>query len=169
MHETEEELASLQQVLDETMESAGPHLRSIISPERRLSAAELVERLQGMCLLAVASVTSDGRPLLAPVDGYLLHGCFHFSSGREAVKMRHLARRPAVSALHLPGEELSVAVHGRAELYDVNDPARPELRRAMLEHYLPVQGRAFEEWLDAESPRAARILPEKMVTFRLGS
>ena len=98
------------------MAGAGEHLRGIITGERRLSAADLAGRLQGMRLLTVATVTADGRPLAGPVDGYFLHGTFWFSSGRNSVRMRHLAARPAVSATHLPGEELAVTVHGRAEL-----------------------------------------------------
>jgi hypothetical protein len=32
-----------------------------------------------------------------------------------------------------------------------------------------LQGPAFEEWLDNEAPMAARVVPEKVVTFRLTS
>jgi hypothetical protein len=167
MLETTEELAQLQSVLDASMESAGPHLSGIISADRRLSAEELTQRMHGMCLLVVATVTADGRPLAGPVDGYLLHGSFWFSSGRDSVRMRHLRQRPAVSATHLPDEQLAVTVHGRAELFDVNDPAHPEQRQAMLDHYLPLQGPPFQAWLDREDPLGARIIPEKIFTFHM--
>ena len=62
MLETTEELDNLQQLLDRSMEGAGEHLRGIITGERRLSAADLAGRLQGMRLLTVATVTADGRP-----------------------------------------------------------------------------------------------------------
>ena len=62
--------------------------------------------------------------------------------------MRHLAARPSVSATHLPGEELAVTVHGRAELIELRDPAGAELRQAMLDWYVPRQGPEFETWLD---------------------
>jgi Pyridoxamine 5'-phosphate oxidase len=114
MLETPQELDGLQQILDRSAAGAGPHLRDIITDDRRLSAAQLSEKLQGMRLLVVATVTADGRPLAGPVDGYLLHGSFYFSSGRNSVRMRHLAARPAFSATYLPGEELAVTVHGRA-------------------------------------------------------
>ena len=165
MLENPEEIDRLQQLLDRSAASAGPHLRGIITDERRLSAAQVIERLQGMRLLVVATVTADGRPLAGPVDGYFLHGSFYFGSGRNSVRMRHLAARPAVSATHLPGEELAVTVHGRAELFDVLDPAHGELRQAMLDHYLPRQGPAFETWLDQADPVGARIAAEKMFTF----
>ena len=45
--------------------------------------------------------------------------------------MRHLAARPAVSATHLVGEELAVTVHGRAELFELSDPVRGELRQVL--------------------------------------
>ena len=169
MLETPEELDSLQQILDRSAAGAGPHLRDIITDDRRLSAAQLSEKLQGMRLLVVATVTADGRPLAGPVDGYLLHGSFYFSSGRNSVRMRHLAARPAVSATYLPGEELAVTVHGRAELFDVNDPSRGELRQAMLGHYLPLQGPAFETWLDQADAVGARIAADKIFTFSLDS
>ncbi|MGH3211052.1 MAG: pyridoxamine 5'-phosphate oxidase family protein, partial [Trebonia sp.] len=138
MLETPEEIDRLQGLLDRSAAAAGAHLRDIITDECRLSAAQVCGRLQGMRLLVVATVTADGRPLAGPVDGYLLHGSFYFSSGRNSVRMRHLAARPAVSATHLPSDDLAVSVHGRAELFELADAAHGELRRAMLDHYLPL-------------------------------
>jgi len=123
--------------------------------------------LVGMRLLTVATVTADRRPLAGPVDGYFLHGSFYFSSGRNSVRMRHLAARPAVSATHLPRDDFAVTVHGRAELLDVLDPADGELRQAMLDYYLPRQGPEFETWLGQANPVGARIAAEKMFTFSL--
>jgi len=168
MLESPQELDRLQSLLDASMASAGPHLRGIISAERRLDARQLTGRLQGLCLLVLATATAAGRPLAGPVDGYFLHGTFWFSSGTESVRMRHLATRPAVSATHLPGEEFAVTVHGWAQCYPMDDPACAELRQAMLDAYLPKQGPAFEEWLDNADALAARIEPEKMFTFHLG-
>ena len=169
MLETPEELRQLQALLDASIASAGPHLRGIISDERTLSARDLVDRLQGMRLLVLATVTADGRPLAGPVDGYFLHGTFWFSSGRESVRMRHLAVRPAVSATHLPGEDLAVTVHGRAERFAIDDPAFGELRQAMLDEYLPKQGPSFEAWLDHADAVGARIVPAKMFCFHLAA
>jgi general stress protein 26 len=169
MLETPEELARLQNLLDASMAAAGPHMSSIITDERRLSATELTERLSGMRLLVLATVTADGRPLAGPVDGYFLHGTFWFSSGTDSVRMRHLAARPAVSATHLPGEDLAVTVHGRAELYAMRHSACEELRQAVLDEYLPKQGPSIEELLESPDALAARIEPERMFTFHLGA
>ena len=165
MHETPQEIEALQQLLDESAAHAGPHIREIITDDRRLNAVELCEVLQGMRL--VATVTADGRPLVGPVDGYLVHGNFYFSSGHDSVRMRHLAKRPFVSFTHLPGEELAITVHGRAELFDIMGDEHPELRHAMLEYYLPKQGPAFEEWLNGSQSIGARVIAEKIFTFRL--
>ena len=165
MLETPDDVARLQQLLDRSAAGAGPHLRGIITDERRLSAERICQILQGLRLLVVATVTADGRPLAGPVDGYFLRGSFCFSSGRDSVRMRHLAARPAVSATHIPGEELAVTVHGRAELFDLRDPDHGELRQAMLDYYLPKQGPEFETWLDQLDAVGARIAAEKMFTF----
>jgi general stress protein 26 len=167
MLETPEELRRLQALLDDSMASAGPHLRSIIDDERRLDARQLTERMTGMRLLVLATVTADSRPLAGPVDGYFLHGTFWFSSGTESVRMRHLAKRPAVSATHLPGEQLAVTVHGRAECFPIRDPAADEMRQAMLDEYLPKQGPSFKAWLENLDALGARIEPERMFTFHM--
>lgn len=167
MLETPDDIDRLQELLDRSAAGAGPRLQGIITDERRLSAERLCQILPGMRLLVVATVTADGRPLAGPVDGYFLHGSFYFSSGRNSVRMRHLAARPAVSATHIPGEELAVTVHGRAELFDLRDPSHGELRQAMLDYYLPRQGPAFQDWLDHSGAVGARITAEKMFTFSM--
>ncbi|MEY9932680.1 hypothetical protein ABH926_007331 [Catenulispora sp. GP43] len=166
MLETTEELAALQTLLDDSAATAGPHMRDIITSERRLDAAGLTERLRGMCLITVASVTADGRPLTGPFDGYFLHGSWWFSSGPQSVRIRHLRARPAVSATYLPGEEMSVTVHGRAELFGLQGPECVPLRQAMLDHYVPKQGPAFKEWLDGlKDGVGVRIDAQKLFTF----
>jgi hypothetical protein len=169
MLETPEEIGQLQQLLDRSAAGAGSHLSDIITADRRLSAVQLCERLPGMRLLVVATVTADGRPLAGPVDSYLLHGSFYFGSARNSVRMRHLAARPAVSASYLAGEELAVTVHGRAELFELADPACGGLRQAMLDHYLPLRGPQFETWLDQADSLGARIAADKLFTFALNS
>ncbi len=82
--------------------------------------------------------------------------------------MRHLSRRPAVSATHVPGEDFAVTVHGRTELFEITGSAGSPgalLRQAMLDHYLPKQGSSFEEWLDNSDALGARIRTTKIFTF----
>src|SRR5215210_5161376 len=102
MHESRADLAALQEILDRSYAAAGAHLRRIITPERRLSAEQLAERLTGMRLLALATVTRDGRPIVGPVDGVFFRGAFHFGSAPDSVRFRHIRVRPQVSATHLP-------------------------------------------------------------------
>ena len=169
MFETDEQLSRLQALLDRSDSAAGSHLRGIITAERRLTAAELCRRLQGMRLLVVSTVTADGRPLAGPVDGYFVQGSWWFSSSPDSVRFRHLRDRPAISACHVPDEELAVTVHGTAELCDLHDAADGMVRQAMLDHYLPKQGPAFEEWLETAEVLCARIDAQKMFTFHLDS
>ena len=139
-------------------------MRSIITPERRLTAAEVCTRLTGLSLLALATVTADGRPLVGAVDGVFYPGAFHFGSSPESVRFRHIRSRPQVSATHLPGEHLAVTVHGRAAPIDVSSPAQGAFRRALLEVYAPRYAPQWEEFLDS-GPVYARIDAERMFTF----
>jgi nitroimidazol reductase NimA-like FMN-containing flavoprotein (pyridoxamine 5'-phosphate oxidase superfamily) len=168
MHETPEDLARLQELLDRSYDSAGSHLRGIITPERRLTAEDLAAQLQGMCLLVLATVTRDCRPLAGPVDGVFYRGAFHFGSSPESFRFRHIAQRPQVSATHLPREELSVTVHGRAVPIDVGSPSEAGFRSTLLEIYTPRYGDDWEKFLDS-GPMYARIDADRMFTLSMES
>jgi hypothetical protein len=166
MHETDDDLTHLQDLLDRSYAGAGRHLTSIITPERRLTAEQVVARLAGMCLLALATVTADGRPVLGAVDGVLYRGAFHFGSAPDSVRFRHIRRRPQVSATHLPGEELAVTVHGRARVIDISAPEQAGFRRTLLDIYVPRYGVEWERFLDS-GVVYARIDAERMFTFHM--
>ena len=166
MHESPEEIAALQALIDRSYASAGGHLLSIHEGQRRMNAERVVAALQGMCLLTLATVTADGRPLTSPVDGIFHRGAFYFSSAPDSVKMRHVRSRPQVSATYLPREELAVTVHGRATPVDVHAPEGAGLRSTLLEIYVPRYGPEWEEFLDS-IPVYARIDAERMFCFAM--
>ena len=140
MHETPDDIRALQELLDRSYERAGSHLRSITTPERRVSADELVAHLTGMCLLVVATVTADRRPIAGPLDGIFYRGAFHFGTAPDSVRYRHLLARPQVSATHLPREEFAVNVHGRAVPVEVVGG----FRETLLEVYVPRYGAGWD-------------------------
>jgi uncharacterized pyridoxamine 5'-phosphate oxidase family protein len=119
-----------------------------------------------MRLLALATVTADGRPLVGPVDGVFYRGAFYFGSSPESVRFRHIRRRPQVSASHVPGEALAVTVHGRAVPIDVAAVDQAGFRRTLLDIYLPQYGPEWEDFL-AQGVCYARIDAERMFTFHL--
>jgi hypothetical protein len=168
VHETAGDLTALQALIDASYAAAGPHLLSIHEPERRLSAAQVSERLTGMCLLSLATVTRDCRPIVGPVDGIFFRGAFHFGSGDDSLRFRHIRARPQVSAVYLPGEELAVTVHGRAVPIDISAPEQRAFRQTLLDVYIPIYGDWWErEFLEGESPLYARIDADRMFTFHM--
>lgn len=168
MRETAADLARLQRLLDASYAAAGPHLLRIHTPERRLDAAAVAAELTGMRLLSLATTSAAGRPVVGPVDGVFLRGSFHFGSAPDSARARHISRRPAVSACYLPGEELSVTVHGRAVPVDVGAEEGAELRQALLEIYVPRYGPGWErQMLDGDGAVYWRIEAERMFTFHM--
>lgn len=161
MHETPADLRDLQRLLDESYAAAGGHLRSIHTEARRLDAASVAERLDGMCLLVLATVSGDGRPLTGPVDGVFHRGAFHFGTDPASLRWRHLAANPAVSATHLPSEAWSVVVHGTAVPVDPGPEGDRALRSTLLEVYEPRYGPEWSEFLDS-GPVYARIEADRM-------
>ena len=164
MYETPDDLRAMQSVLDESYAAAGPHLLEVIPPARRLDAASLAARLDGMKLLVLATVSSDGRPIAAPVDGIFYRGRFHFGSSPESIRFRHIRRQPAVSATHLDGEQFSLTVHGVAEMVDIKAAEHADFRRALLDIYTPRYGPEWEAFVDS-GPVYARIEPRRMFSF----
>jgi hypothetical protein len=134
MHETDQDLAALDRLLDDSYAAAGPHLRRIITAERRLSD--------------------------------LLPGAFHFGSAPDSVRFRHIRRRPHVSATHVPGEELSVTVHGRGVPIDVDAAEHSGFRAGLLEVYVPRYGQDWEQFLQS-GVVYARIEADRMFTFHM--
>jgi hypothetical protein len=171
MHETPEDIAALQGLLDGSYDAAGSHLRGITTPERRVSAAQLCEQLTGMVLLVLATVAADGRPIAGPVDGIFYRGAFHFGTSPHAVRARHVRARPQVSATHLPREEFAVTVHGRALPVDVRAAEGAGVRATLLEIYVPRYGEEWEQFIDPpdseEAPVYFRIDADKMFSFQM--
>ncbi len=135
MLETEDEVAALQQLLEQSRGQATEHLRGIIDDRRSLTAHDLVALLTGMKVLSVATVTARGEPRISALDGHFLHGTWTFSTSATAAKARHLQARPAVSVAHIDGEELALFGHGRAEQMSESDADWAETLGHWTEHY----------------------------------
>jgi uncharacterized pyridoxamine 5'-phosphate oxidase family protein len=114
-----------------------------------------------MCLLVVATVTADCRPIAGPLDGIFYRGAFHFGTAADSVRYRHLLKRPQVSATHLPREEFAVNVHGRAVPVEISGG----FRETLLEVYVPIYGAEWEQFLDS-GVVYMRIEAERMFTFQ---
>jgi hypothetical protein len=140
-HHRPDELAWLQQHLDDSYRRAGAHLAGIHTAAARVDAASLVARLPGMHVMVVATVSSDGRPFSGPVDAFLHHGRVHFGTAPSALRARHLRVRPAVSVTYVEGERLSLTVHGRARalLLDGRDA---DFADRLRDHY----GADWDDW-----------------------
>lgn len=166
MHESEADVAQLQELLDSSYVAAGRHLLSIHTPERRLDARGVARALTGMCLLALATVTADCRPVVGPVDGIFFRGSFYFGSAPDSIRFRHIRSRPQVSATHLPGEHLAVTVHGRAHPIDLAEHKGDAFRQTLLDIYVPRYGSEWEQFLES-GPVYARIAAERMFAFTI--
>jgi Pyridoxamine 5'-phosphate oxidase len=168
VHESLADVEALKELLDRSYAGAGAHLLSIHTPDRRLNAEKLIERLTGMCLLTLTTVTADCHPIAGPVDGVFYRGAFHFGSSPDSVRLRHIRTRPHVSATHLPGEKFAVTVHGRAVPVDVHADDQAGLRRALLQIYEPRYGSDWEEFLNS-GPVYARIDADRMFALAIPS
>jgi pyridoxamine 5'-phosphate oxidase-like protein len=135
VHETEEEIRALQEVMDATMARANPHHVEIVKPERRLDARQVVTYLQGLRHVAFGTVNAAGEPRVAPLDGHFVRGRFTLSTGRRSARWRNLERNPACSAAHYVGDDVAVVVNGRAEELTRDHPDHDFVHRIWAAHY----------------------------------
>jgi hypothetical protein len=166
MHESAADLRRIQELLDRSYASAGAHLLRIHTPDRRATAEEVADRLTGMSLLVVTTVTADGRPIGGPVDGVFYRGAFHFGSSPDSLRFRHIRSRPQVTATHVPAEEFAVTVHGNAVPIDVRADENAGFRQTLLDIYVPRYGHEWERFLDS-GPVHARIEADRMFAFSM--
>lgn len=160
--ETADELASLDTLLHVSFERAGAHLTGIISPDRRLSAADLSRYLVGVRHLVVATVTAAAEPRCSAVDGLFIHGHFWFSTSAQSIKAGHLEHRTAVSAAHVVGDDVGVFVHGRARVVHGGPGEADELRHYWTEVYEA----SPEDWVAAPSDaRYVEIVASSMFSY----
>ena len=165
--ESPEDLLALQTLLDRSMANAGAHLRSIaeITPPAR--AEVLVALLPGMQTVDLATVTKNGEPRVAPVDGHFLKGRWYFGSATNSMRARHLAARPAASVAHTRGEGLCVVVHGHVEAVSLRDPTSAWFVERLREIYPGYDDYGFEDnpyWTLRPTHMYARIPAEDAAT-----
>jgi hypothetical protein len=135
MYEEPADIAWLQQLLDRSRGRASEHLQSIIGPDRAVPARDLVERLTGMRVLALSTVSAAGRPRISGVDGHLLRGRWIFSTSGTSVKATDLRSRPAVSAAYMEGDTFGVFTHGEAAFLAADHPDRGWIEEHLTRHY----------------------------------
>jgi hypothetical protein len=157
MLETPDELAALQQLIDASFAAASEHLRGIMEPQRRLSAAQVVADVPSPAVLNLATVTARGEPRLSAVDGHFLHARWYFTTAGDSPKAVQLAARPAVSASYTPRDGYGIFCHGRAHFVDGTE------RQLLIEHCTRVYGRSPETFGDGIA--YVRIEPHWLVGF----
>ncbi len=155
MHETEQDLAELQELLERTLARANPHLTSIVSPERRLTARQVARYLQGTKHVAFATVNERGEP-----ESHRSTACSSEDASRcrraRAARLRHLRANPACSAVHMDGDVVGITVHGRATIIGADDSGVGEIEPVWREIY----GSSPFEW--GEGVVFMRIEPTSM-------
>jgi len=159
MYETADDIAELQRLIDQSADRMGAHMRSIFTPERRVSARQLVTYFDGIFHVAFATVNANGEPRVAPLDAIFYRARFHVSTGGEAARLRHIRRSPAVSLTYFRGDEIGVIVHGRVALIEQGTPEADELEPV----YVRLYGSSPFSW--GEEVVLMRIEPEAVFTY----
>lgn len=117
----------MQRLLDATLSRANPHMLSIVTPQRRLSARQVVAYLRGTKHVAFATVTPLGEPRVAPLDALFIHGRFVMGTDGGAARVANLRVNPACSAAHIDGDRVAVVANGTVEWIRRDHPDHGEI------------------------------------------
>jgi hypothetical protein len=147
VEETDGDLVRLQLVLDESAERSGGHLRSAFAQDRRPSAQQLADALVGIFEMHLAAVTSDGTPLVAPVDGIFYRGRVWVGLPAHSVRAKLVRRDPRVSASY-NAARVAFIVHGTFREPGLDDPERRGFDRLSRSLYVEQYGDWFGPWMD---------------------
>jgi uncharacterized pyridoxamine 5'-phosphate oxidase family protein len=159
MFESEGDVRELQALIDRTFAHANPHLASIVKPERRLTAKQVIGYLQGTKHVAFATVNKRGEPRVAPLDGVFIRGRFTVGTGGRAARLQHLRANPACSAAHMDGDTVGIVVHGHATIIGPGDVGVEEIEPV----WRAIYGSSPFEW--GEGVVFMRIEPSSMWAY----
>jgi hypothetical protein len=145
VRETAAEFQVLQDLLDRSDANAGAHLRMIMGGENRMSAEELVAKLDGIFEMHLATLTGSGAPVVAPIDAIFLHGKIFFGVPGTAVRSRLLRNDPRVSCSYTDGS-FALIIHGTAvQMSDDSDEGQ-EYLEVCRELYVTLYGAGWSTW-----------------------
>jgi uncharacterized pyridoxamine 5'-phosphate oxidase family protein len=160
MHETEDDLAWLQSVIDHSIETAGPYLRSSFRmPTDSLSPRQLVTLLDGILEVALATVTARNEPRVSPIGALFWRGRFYIPTLTASARVKQLRHNPAVSVTYYQGVDIAVIVHGHAAFIEPPDEDFPSLYELQQE----TSGQNVRGW--GENPLYIRVDPDVIHTF----
>lgn len=143
MHETDEDLQNLRELIERSIERAGPFLRSSFEmPEHSLSAEQVSRYLQGIPTVAFATVTARGEPRVAPIGAIFYRGRFYIPTTMESARVGHVCKRPGVSLTLFESIGLAIIVHGQGVVLGQDHPDFATLVELQVQH----SGESVNNW-----------------------
>lgn len=147
MRETPDDLMALQMQLNHSAAHGGTHLLRIFEEARRPTAAELCDRLAGILEVHVGCVTTDGTPLVAPIDALVYRARLWVGFSAQSVRARIFRRDPRIS-VSFNDHRLALIVHGTLVLQPYG--AAPDFIDHLKEQYAGQYGDWWPAWFDAQ-------------------
>jgi general stress protein 26 len=115
MNESENDVARLRSLLDRSATKGGPHLRRTFQlPEHALTADQMIRYWGALKEFALATVTTNGEPRVAPVGVLLDRGRLYVPTASDSALLRHAAKNSSVSLTHWVNNVVAIIVHGHA-------------------------------------------------------
>ncbi len=159
MDETSDDIQRLQTLLDASIQQAGDFLRSSFEmPAHSLSARQIVRYWQGALTVALATVTPQGEPRVAPIGAMLIHGQIIIPTVKAAARTRHLLKHSAISLTHYQETGLAFIIHGHAEIIEADHPDFATYVQAQL----AATGKSVRNWGEGVY---LRVLPHAFYTY----
>lgn len=153
MRESDDDIAWLGALLRRSRNGAGQHLLEVFRDEQAPTAADVIDTLDDIFEMHLATVTADGAPLVAPLDGVFHRGRVWFGIPPTAVRAELVRRDARVSASYVEGD-FAFIVHGTAVEVGPDDPRSVDYESLVRELYVARYGAGWLDWYEKQHAAA---------------
>jgi uncharacterized pyridoxamine 5'-phosphate oxidase family protein len=143
MHETAEDLAALQELLNRSLAGQkSPNMKELFPVKYALTANEIAALLPETVEVAMATVTPKCKPRVTPVDVFFFRGKFYHPADVGALRLSYLRSNPSVSLTYFDRDGNAIIVHGTVAFINQQHP-----EFAVIDNFRQSVGRmSLREW-----------------------
>lgn len=117
MNETPQDKRHLQLLVDRSIDRAGSILKkSFQMPQNSLTAEQIINKLQGLQIVSLATTTVKGEPRVAPIGAIFYRGSYFIPTVATAARTKQIRHQSAVSLTQYEGVDFAIIIHGDANI-----------------------------------------------------
>jgi len=120
--------------MEKTIAQASPHSKEVYG-QNPLTAKEVLELANTNVLILAATVKSDGKPHLSPVDLVSVEGSIYLGVDKATARYKNLKQNPAITIMIADGWRRQAILQGVADFLNIESAQAKKALEAEKEKY----------------------------------